>query len=577
MSRISPQARRRRNILLRVVPVAILAIVAFVTGVVIAGGSSERDAAERFATSWEQQDFAAMYAELSPAAAAEVSEQDFTRAYARAQRTASLAEVNIGEARGPLDQDGEEVVGIKLEITTDSFGTVNGELAIPVSDEGVEWRSELVFPGLEPGEELERQTRAPERAPILAKDRSPLAEGPAEGRTTVGAGGIVTGEIGAAPQQRAQQMARQGFPEGTLAGNSGLELAFDGVLAGTPGGTLFAAGDAGRRELASGKPAPGKPLRTTLDPGLQQAAADALGDQFGGVAVLDARNGEIRALSGIAFSAPQPPGSTFKIITTVGGLAEGLTEPSREYPVVTSADAGGREIDNAHEEPCGGNLVVSFAKSCNTVFAPLGVELGAEKLLEYTEAFGFNAPPAIYNDAALAATQPPASTIPDPIGDPVEVGVSAIGQGKVLATPLQMASVAQTIAADGVRSPTPLVKGAGLGPEMEPVQVTTPKIAEQVGEMMVEVVSNGTGSAASLPNAAVAGKTGTAELGPKPGQQFDPSNPDAEPELEVDAWFTAYAPAKNPKLAIAVMIVNADGDGGVIAAPIARQVLAAGL
>lgn len=368
----------------------------------------------------------------------------------------------------------------------------------------------------------------------------------------------------------------EGYPEGEPAGTSGLELAFDEVLAGTPGGKLLAVGE-GQRVIARSRPEPGKPLRTTIDPELQNAAAAALGDRFGGIAVLDAQNGDVLALAGIAFSAPQPPGSTFKIITASGALEAGITEPGEEFPVQTSTVAGGREIANAHDEPCGGNLVESFAHSCNTVFAPLGVELGGEKLLEEAEQFGFNAPPSLYYEEAMEATEPPSSTIPDPIGAEVDVAVSAIGQGQVLATPLVMASVAQTIANNGVRSPTSLVKSGEYAAEGGDTQVVPAGVADQVREMMIEVVASGTGTAAALPDAVVAGKTGTAELGPKPDQVIDPDNPDAEPELEVDAWFAAFAPAKDPKLAIAVMIVNADGDGGVVAAPIARDVLAAGL
>lgn len=434
----------------------------------------------------------------------------------------------------------------------------------------------MVFPGLGPDEQLERETRAPARASILAADRSPLAEGPVDARTTVGAGGIVTGEIGAPPEERLEAMERQGFPEGTPAGTSGLELAFDGVLAGTPGGKLLAVGE-GRRVLAGSAPQPGKPLRTTIDPELQNAAAAALGDQFGGIAVLDATNGDVLALAGIAFSAPQPPGSTFKIITLAAALEEGITEPGEEFPVETATVVGGREISNAYDESCGGNLVASFAHSCNTVFAPLGAELGSERLLEEAEQFGFNSPPSLYEEEAAAATQPPASTIPDPIGSEIDVAVSAIGQGQVLATPLMMASVAQTIANNGVRSPTSLVKDDELAADAGETEVIPPEVADQVREMMIEVVSSGTGTAAALPDVVVAGKTGTAELGPKADQEIDPDDPDAEVELEVDAWFSAFAPAKDPKLAIAVMIVNADGDGGAIAAPIARDVLAAGL
>jgi peptidoglycan glycosyltransferase len=91
--------------------------------------------------------------------------------------------------------------------------------------------------------------------------------------------------------------------------------------------------------------------------------------------------------------------------------------------------------------------------------------------------------------------------------------------------------------------------------------------------MMIAVVESGTGGSAALPDATVAGKTGTAELGTADGQPLT----DPEQEQDVDAWFTAFAPADDPKIAVAVMVVNAPGDGGTVAAPIAREILAAGL
>jgi penicillin-binding protein A len=148
----------------------------------------------------------------------------------------------------------------------------------------------------------------------------------------------------------------------------------------------------------------------------------------------------------------------------------------------------------------------------------------------------------------------------------------------VLATPLELATVSQTIAAGGLRMPTPITKVAELRPDAEPVRVTSKQTAATVRDLMIGVVENGTGVAAGLPNVQVAGKTGTAELGPKalqPGQE--PPEEGEEPEQELDAWFTAFAPAQEPRLAIGVMIVNAAGDGGEVAAPIAAQVLSAGL
>jgi penicillin-binding protein A len=567
------KAARRRKLRLRAIPLVVLAALAFVVGALIASSSPEVGAAERFTQAWAERNYDAMYAELTREAAGEYDREDFQRAYEGAERTATIERLTVGSARGPIETDDGEVVAVAVDVGTDSFGTISGELAVPVADGAVAWTPSVVFPGLRQGETLERVTKAPRRAPILARDRSPLAQGPVDARTITGSGGIIAGEVGAPSPERARQLERRGYPSETLAGTSGLELAFDEQLAGTPGGTLLAVGDGGERDLASAPPRPGEPLRTTLDPDLQQAATEALGDQFGGVAVLDATNGEVRALAGVAFSAPQPPGSTFKVITTVAALEEGVSDPESEYESVTEINAGGRTIRNAHEESCGGTLVVSFARSCNTVFAPLGVEVGAEKLLETAELFGFNEPPPLYNDEALAATEPLESTIPEIEGD-VELAVTAIGQGRVLATPLLMASISQTIANGGVRMPNALVKDPELGPQGGEVEVTSPEVAGEVAEMMVEVVRSGTGTAAALPDLTVAGKTGTAELGPKEGQ---PSDPEADPELAVNAWFTGYAPARRPRLAVAVMIVNADGDGGVVAAPIAQQVLAAGL
>lgn len=563
---------RRRRLLMRAVPLAVISTGAFAAGVVVSSGSGELDAVTRFGDAWARGDFDAMHAELTPAAQDAYPVAKLERSYVEAEQVATTDAITVGEARGPLDSDGERVVALAVSAPTASFGTVEGEIGIPVDDEGIGWRPDLVFPGLNEGEALGRKMKLPSRAPIVAADRSRLAEGPADARTTSGAGGIIAGELGTPKGAQAAARKAAGFPRDVPAGTSGLELAFDSELAGTPGGKLLAVGGGETRVIAQGAPSAGKPLRTTIDPTLQDATAAALGDAYGGAALLDASNGDVLALAGLAFSAPQPPGSTFKVITVTGVIDSGIAKLDDEFPVVSSATVGGREIGNAHDELCGGTLVESFAESCNSVFAPLGEQLGGSELVKGAELFGFNAPPPLYEADALALVAPPESSIPADLTD-AEAGVSAIGQGEVLATPLQMASVAQTIANRGVRSPTSLIADPELAGDYPDVSVTTPRVAKDVRKMMVDVVAEGTGTAAALPDATVAGKTGTAELGTTSGEPIG----DAPPEADVDAWFTAFAPADKPKYAVAVMVVNADGDGGVIAAPIARAILEAAL
>jgi Penicillin binding protein transpeptidase domain/NTF2-like N-terminal transpeptidase domain/Penicillin-binding Protein dimerisation domain len=585
LSPITPAAERRRRKLTRAAPVVAIALVAFTAGVVT-GAGGDSSAAQRFVDAWERGDTEAMYAELTGDAQEKYTLQDFERAYADAHETATIKRVTAGEAQD-AESRGDDVRVVAMQLDTHAFGDLGGDLALPADEEGVAWEPHMVFPELEPGETLTRRTRAPDRAPILASDGTPLAEGPAVARLQpVSGASAVVGEVGAPPAEEERAMATEGFPPGSLTGNSGLELAFNDRLAGIPGGQLLAvrAGEEGSlragRVLASSEPQPGEPVRTTIDPALQEAAVTALGNLYGGVAVIDARKGSVLALAGIAFSAPQPPGSTFKVITTVAALDAGLVKLSDTFPVETSNSDIGREIANSHDAPCGGTFAQSFANSCNTVFAPLGVEVGGELLVETAEKFGFNSPPRLYDKATTAVVEPPPSTIPPDISDSVEVGESAIGQGRVLATPLQLATVSQVIASGGMRKPTPIAKDPELQPKGRAVRVTSKETASTVRDLMIGVVESGTGVAADLPNVQVAGKTGTAELGPKalqPGQDSrDPASGD-EPEQELDAWFTAFAPARDPRLAIGVMVVNAEGDGGEIAAPIASQVLSAGL
>jgi peptidoglycan glycosyltransferase len=139
-----------------------------------------------------------------------------------------------------------------------------------------------------------------------------------------------------------------------------------------------------------------------------------------------------------------------------------------------------------------------------------------------------------------------------------------------------MASVAQTVANNGVRSPTSIVKDPGLKSNAKPVEVTSKENAKVLTGLMRAVVTSGTGVAADVSGLQVAGKTGTAELGPKPGAPPAAPGEASENQL-IDGWFICFAPSRHPKLAVAVMLIDASGDGGTTAAPIAANILTAGL
>lgn len=577
MNSVAREVERRRRIVTRVLPLIVLAVAAFVAGLLLAAGSPELDAGNRFAAAWERGDYAAMHGELTPAAAQEYPLERFRKLYEQAAETGTLSELVAGDAHGPADEGDGEVVELEATARTTAFGSITATVDVPVADGAVAWAPHLAFPGLEPGDQLDRRTRAAERAPILAAEGTALAEGAAPARSSpLGAAALdIAGEIGLPEGERVAQLRAAGFPPGTLVGTSGLERALDERLIGTPGGQLLATGAGAERVLADTEPTAGDPVRTTINPDLQRAAVAALGDLFGGVAVLDAKSGAVKALAGIAFSSPQPPGSVFKIITTVAALEAGAVTPDEPFPVETEALVEGRVIANAGDAPCGGTFTESFAESCNSVFAPLGAEVGGEKLLATAEEFGFNSPPRLLGEEATAVIDPPESSIPDPIGSDLEVAVSAIGQGQVLATPLQMATAAQTIAAGGQRAPTPIVEDPELGPGGGTVEVTDAKTADTVRELMVENVESGTGISADIAEAQVAGKTGTAELGPDPDAPA--AGPGEDPVLEENAWFTSFAPAEDPRLAIAVMIVDAAGSGGEVAAPIAAEIYSSAL
>jgi cell division protein FtsI/penicillin-binding protein 2 len=553
----------------------LLGLAAFVAGAIRGATSTDLTAAQAFADGWADQDFRAMYAQISSPSARRYALDEFRSDYEKAEMTATVKRVEAGEA-SEADTGRGTAASVPVTLATHAFGDIQRDLVLPLDGGKVDWTSNLVFPGLRDGERLVRHTTVPRRAPILAADGTPLAEGPATARSSpIGvAATAVAGSVSAPHRKQDEELQQLGFPPGYPTGTSGLELAFNQRLAGHPGGELVALpanggkSTTGGRTLAATDPIPGKPVHTTIDPDLQQAAVAALGATYGGLVALDAGDGSVRAVAGIAFSGPQPPGSTFKLITTTAALETGAVKLSDTFPIQTSTTVGGREIENANGEACGGTFPEAFAESCNSVFVPLGPKVGSKRLVGTAESYGFNSPPSLYEERAIKAAGVPESTLPKTISSDVDLGVTAIGQGEVLATPLEMASVAQTIGNGGVRAPTSLVRDSSLRTDARPIRVTSSDIASTLRTLMIGVVTSGTGTAAALPGIQVAGKTGTAELGPVTGGRVGQEN------QRVDAWFTAFAPATDPKLAVAAMVVNANGAGGDVAAPIVRSVMA---
>jgi penicillin-binding protein A len=531
-----------------------------------------------------------MYSDIAASSRRSTSVGEFADAYREALTTATATHVRMtGAAHGAAGG----AVAVPVRVDTRLFGVLSlaftfKTVADPGAGTRIVWSRSLAFPGLRPGELLSRRTSLPRRATLLARNGSVLAESPpgpaavlsAEATRNSPLGNVanaVVGTVGPVPPSRRLQLEEQGVPPEATVGLSGLELALDDRLRGTPGGELLA----GARLLAYAAPHPAPPVRTTVSPALQRAAVTALGGQFGGVIAMQPSTGQILAVAGLGLDGLQPPGSTFKMVTVSGVLAARIATPSTVFPYATFATLDGVRLNNANGEDCGGTLELAFAVSCNSVFTPLGVKLGAARLVATAERLGFNHEPGI--TGAAESTLP----VADEIQGELDVGSTAIGQGQVLATPLEMATVAATIA-DGGRRPSPTFL-LGAAPAAR-VQAMSASVAHTVRRLMIGVVREGTGTAAAIPGVTVAGKTGTAELKTACSSSSASESSSTEPReprkegcqsteseaANTDAWFAAFAPALQPRIVVCVMLVK-DGAGGATAAPVAREVLEAAL
>jgi len=267
-------------------------------------------------------------------------------------------------------------------------------------------------------------------------------------------------------------------------------------------------------------------------------------------------------------SAVYPPGSTFKLVTAAAALTSGKYTKDTVIPAPRTLRLPNSTavLKNFGGETCSptGKMTLEAALkvSCNTAFALLGIALGDVALRDQAEAFGFN---TTFDTPMTSAT----SVFPLSL-DPAQTAQAAIGQFDVTATPLQMAIVSAAIANNGSWF-KPYLVSKQLAPDLSVLDVTqpelggravSPQVAAQLRDMMITVVNQGTGTAAQISGISVAGKTGTAEHGNG---------------LAPHAWFTAFAPAAAPKVAVAVIVEDGGGNteatGGRVAAPIAREAL----
>lgn len=329
----------------------------------------------------------------------------------------------------------------------------------------------------------------------------------------------------------------------------------------------------------------GNTLKLTIDHGLQQYASNLLEGKKGAIVLMNPQTGEIYAMvskpdfntnklkenwKSIVEDSDSPflnrttmglyaPGSTFKVVTSVAALESSNIDYTIDCKGSVNID--GYILKDYNGKPHGElNLEEALVKSCNVYFSQLGLQIGKDKLGEVSEKFMINKE-IPFDLPTKKSTFPFNSSM-----GKTEIAASSIGQGKILVTPLNMAMIASAIANRGVMVEPVLVKEV-ISPEGEIVkfgntqklsQATNIFTANEVKNMMVEVVQRGTGKSARINNVRVAGKTGTAE----------------NPTGKAHSWFIGFAPAEDPKVAIAVVLESEGSTGGKSAAPIARQLMA---
>lgn len=441
------------------------------------------------------------------------------------------------------------------DVVLRGLGTMSFDGSLPLVRRGdgyaVTWSPTVIHPALKEGQALSRTRTVGQRGDVVLPNGKPVRGADADLTANV------VGTVGKYDAAQAQA-AGDRFEAGDTGGLTGLERAYNDVLAGRPGGKVQVV-DVTGQPVSTVFDVPvqdGQDVVTTFDPTVQAAAEAALGTVAGGkpaaLVAIDAATGQVRAVAndpvagfGRALQGTYPPGSTFKVITATAALIAGKT-PDTPLECPASVTVGGRSFTNAEKEQLGTiPFSQAFAQSCNTAFINLAQSLPADAIAQAAELYGFN------RTTPLLPIASPAGSYPTPTS-PVEAAASAIGQGRVTASPLQMATVAAAVQSGTWRQPAVVATPVGA----QAANDLPPAVADTLRTFMRSVVASGTAADAGL-GPDVSGKTGTAEFGT------------ADPP-ETHAWFIGF----RGSLAFAV-IVEGGGFGGAVAAPVAATFLAA--
>ncbi|WP_245667463.1 penicillin-binding transpeptidase domain-containing protein [Actinomadura macra] len=517
-------------------------------------GEGPGDAARRYLAAWSGGDLAAMRA-LTDRPPADF-EQRFTRM--RDDLGVTRQRYTVASVGRPKDGTAGGSYSAELTLAGDRPWKYSGSLPLTERDGKwrVRWSPQVMYPTLAEGQRLRASRAWPSRAGVTAADGSDLGGSPS------GSVQQLTGPLGAASAEAARKLGAP-YRTGDTVGADGLQKQYERRLAGTPALAVQIVGADGTpvKTLQRFGGTDGEPLRTTLAPKVQKAAGKALSGvtKPASLVALRPSTGEILAVANKpggynrALMGQYPPGSTFKVVTAAALVAGGM-DARTPVGCPATTTVGGRSFHNYHHEDFGTvPLREAFAHSCNTTFARLAVDkLGEKRLAQVASQFGFNAP-IIAGLPAVRAAFPVTK-------DETAFAAASFGQGQVLTSPLNMASVAAAAANGTWRSPrlvdaTLAASAADAGGRApEPPHRLEPAVKAALHALMPAVVSEGTAAGVGFPSG-TAGKTGTAEFG-------------AGDNPPTHAWFIGY----RGDLAFAV-IVEGGGTGAEAAAPIAASFL----